>query len=197
LYNSFDAISSLALSGQNKDVYVLMKALGNFYKKSLSKGSEVIKISEEIDIVKNYLIIQQYRYSKLFNVKYDLDKECDNYQIVKLTLQPLVENSIYHGIKPKYTQGNILIKSRFKGKYIRLTIEDDGLGIDKIELEGILNNSEATNKLSFGLKSTIERLKIFYGKENLVSVESQKGVGTKIVIDIPLAGGMEIGKIDF
>ena len=113
LYNTFDAISSLALMGRNDEVYKVMKALGSYYRISLSKGSEVITIGEEIEVVKNYLTIQQVRYGDIFTVSYDIDEVAKKFNILKLILQPIVENAIYHGIKPKGEKGNINISAKY------------------------------------------------------------------------------------
>lgn len=92
LYNSFDTISSLALDNRNDEVYKIIKALGNFYRTSLSNGKEVISIEEEIKTVKSYLTIQQIRYDNMFNVNISVDERANKYKILKLILQPLVEN---------------------------------------------------------------------------------------------------------
>lgn len=191
LYNTFDAISSLALSGRNDEVYRVMKALGSYYRISLNKGSEVITIGEEIDIVKNYLTIQQVRYGEIFAVSYDIDDVAKRFKILKLVLQPLVENAIYHGIKPKGEKGNIHISAKFIENFIILTIEDDGVGMNEEDIHKIIDGNYKDNKTSFGLKGTIERLRIFYAERNLFTIESKKDQGTKVVINIPIEGENE------
>ena len=101
----------MALSGENEQVYKVMKALGSYYRISLSKGSEVITVAEEIEVVK---IIWPYsvRYGDIFNMHYEIDEKTTQYKILKLILQPLVENSLYHGIKPKGEKGNIYLRCR-------------------------------------------------------------------------------------
>lgn len=184
LYNTFDAISSLALMGKNDQVYKVMKFLGSYYRVSLSKGSEVISIKDEVEVVRNYASIQQVRYGDIFDIHYDIDDRANNYKIPKLVLQPLVENALYHGIKPKGEKGNITIHVKYLGDFIELSVEDDGVGIDKGTIEQILNNEVKDEIKSFGLKGTIERLKIFYGINNPVTIESSEN-GTKVIIRIP------------
>lgn len=185
LYNTFDSISALALAGRNEDVYKVMKALGGYYRTSLNQGDEIIKIAEEIDLVKNYLIIQKFRYGDLFAAEYDLDPEAGEYKVLKLVLQPLVENAIYHGIKPKGEPGSIKIKTKLIGDKIQLIVQDDGVGFSETELERIEAKSVSGVNKSFGLRGTIERLRIFYGAEVGYQIETQKGSGTQITITIP------------
>lgn len=187
LYNTFDAISSLALSGQNDQVYKVMKSLGSYYRISLSKGSEVITIAEEVDVVKNYMAIQQVRYGEIFALHYDIDERATHYKILKLVLQPLVENALYHGIKPKGDKGNITVRVKYKELYVELTVEDDGVGMSEEAISSLLSDQcAAAQKTSFGLRGTIERLKIFYGINDPVSIESEKYGGTKVIIRIPV-----------
>lgn len=187
LYNTFEAISSLALLGENKEVYALIKALGSFYRVSLNKGSEIITISEEVEVIRNYLLIQKARYGDIFTVSYDIDDRALKHKILKLTLQPLVENSLYHGIKLKGEQGNIHISIQCHPGAIIIGIEDDGVGMEAEEVADILLSGKTeTNSKSFGLRGTIERLRIFYGVSNIVSIQSEKNVGTKITLTLPI-----------
>jgi len=186
LYNTFDAISSLALSGKNQDVYKIMKALGNYYRTSLSKGREIITIGEEIEVVKNYLKIQKYRYEDMFSVEYDVDEEVKNYKILKLVLQPFVENALYHGIRPMQKSGTIFVSAKYYTDFIELSIADDGMGMSQEDVNRLTSGQTARDKTSFGIWGTIERLKILYGEDDVVSIESQLGLGTKVKIKIPV-----------
>ncbi|MCX7709501.1 MAG: sensor histidine kinase [Clostridia bacterium] len=188
LYNTFDAISSLALAGKNKDVYAIMKALGTYYRTSLSKGREVITVGEEVDVVVNYLKIQKYRYEEMFEVSYDIDEEAKSYKILKLVLQPFVENALYHGIRPKNASGNISVSAKCREDCILLQITDDGVGMDEGDVKKLTSGKAERENPGFGVWGTIERLRIFYGVEDVVSIESQKGVGTTVSIRIPLQG---------
>lgn len=196
LYNTLDAMRYLALSGKSEELYESLEALGSYYRISLSKGQESITIKEEIDILKSYLILQKLRYGDIFEVTYDIDKSAYEYKIPKLVLQPLVENSIYHGIKPKGEPGLIKICVRIKDEKIILSVEDDGVGMSEEVLSSIKSEVLDLNKLSFGLKGTIKRLKLFYDtKDNynindIYSVESEKRKGTKIFITIPMLRGV-------
>jgi len=182
LYNSFDAISCLALEGKNDDVYKIIKSLGNFYRTSLSNGREVISVREELETVKSYLTILQIRYENLFEINMDIDERCDECKILKLVLQPIVENSIYHGIKPSRRKGNIFISTSLKNDYVELVVQDDGVGIS----EDKLNMIKGLNTEGIGLRSTIERLNIFYNGKGKLEVESKLLEGTKVTITIPI-----------
>jgi two-component system sensor histidine kinase YesM len=186
LYNTFDAISSLALSGRNDEAYRALKALGSYYRTSLSRGSEVITIGEEIDVVRNYLTIQQLRYGDIFTVHYDIDERVKKYKILKLILQPLVENALYHGIKLKGERGNIHIAAKHSQEQIVLSVEDDGVGISEEMLHKIIQGQYDDTKVSYGLRGTIERLRIFYGVNDLFTIESREYSGTRVAINIPI-----------
>ena len=188
LYNTFDAISSLALSGRNEEVYKVIKALGNYYRTSLSKGNEVITIIEEIETVRSYLSIQKIRYGDIFAVKWDIDERANKYKILKLILQPLVENALYHGIKPKGESGIISITTKYMDERLELMVEDDGVGISEETIQRIMRGEKYEVKSGFGLRGTIERLRIFYGIDDVIKIENESGSGTRVTITIPLKG---------
>ena len=181
LYNTLDSINSLALSGENKKIYKMIKSLGKFYRVSLNEGNSLITIKEEINTIRNYLIIQEIRYKDLLEVEYNLDDSCNDYKIIKLVLQPLVENSIYHGIRNKNEKGKISISTYEDNENVFLTVEDNGAGIDKEKIRDIYNNKG----IGVGLRVTKERLRIFYGEKFKFIVESKVNIGTKITIKIP------------
>lgn len=185
LYNTLDSIASLALSGESEQVCDLVESLGNYYRISVSKGKDVITIGEEIDMVRNYLNIQKVRYQDMFEAEYDVDESCLKYPILKLVLQPLVENSLYHGIRQKGTPGRISVAARNSGDNVRITVEDDGVGMPLEQIEMILNEKINMQSKSFGLRGTLERLRIFYGDENCFKIESGVGKGTKVTLIIP------------
>jgi two-component system sensor histidine kinase YesM len=185
LYNTFDAISSLALSGKNRDVYAIMKALGTYYRTSLGRGREVITIGEELDVVVNYLKIQQYRYESMFRAEYEIDEAAKRYRILKLVLQPFVENALYHGIRPTGRSGTIRVRAKESSGSVQLEVEDDGAGMTEEQVERLMSGKELGREPGFGVWGTIERLKLFYGVENIVRIESGEGRGTKISIRVP------------
>lgn len=185
LYNIIDTMSYLALEGKCDQLYEALEALGCYYRTSLSKGSEVITIREEIEIVKNYITLQKLRYGDAFTVDYSIDEEVYEYKILKLVLQPLIENSLYHGIKPKGELGKIIVSARLKTNSVIISVEDDGVGMSEEELDKVMCDKIDANKKSFGLRGTIERIQIFYGVSDIYSIESQKRYGTKVSFFIP------------
>jgi len=181
LYNTFDTINSLALLGKNKTIYEMIKALGKFYRTSLNNGKDIITVKEEINTVKSYLIIQNIRYEDMFEVEYDLDPRCDDFKIIKLVLQPLVENAIYHGIRSSKDKGKIRISTSQDEEKVILTLEDNGNGMEESQVRNI-NENKTTG---IGVRTTKERLRVFYGDEHEFIVESKKNVGTRITIKMP------------
>ncbi|WP_429351822.1 histidine kinase [Paenibacillus sp. 4624] len=199
LYNTLDSITSLAMSGMNDKVCEMLEALGSYYRLSVSKGNEVITLREEVEIVRHYLTIQQVRYPGVFEVRYDIDPDCEQVLIPKLVLQPLVENSLYHGIRAKGSSGIIRIQAQQTGDSVTLTLTDDGAGMSEDQMQQIQrtekhkflrpvhDQSESNSNVnaSFGLWGTMERLRIFYDREDVLNLESVPGKGTSITITIP------------
>lgn len=191
LYNTLDAMGYLALSGRCDEVYEALEALGGYYRTSLSKGREVITVGEEIDIVKNYFLLQKLRYGDIFMDTYEVDEKVLHIRILKLVLQPIVENALYHGIKPKGEKGNIKVTVGLIGNLMKISIEDDGIGMTEEELDKVVSDKIDNNNLSFGLRGTIERLRIFYGISEVYEIESRKRYGTKVTISIPIEGDVK------
>lgn len=150
---------------------------------SVSKGLDVITLGEEIEMVRNYLKIQNIRYQDVFEAQFDVDEDCLQYPIPKLVIQPLVENALYHGIRPKGTKGTITISARSMKDEVRISISDDGVGMLEEEIMQILERKDQLK--SFGLWGTMERLRIFYGNKNCIKIESELGKGMTITIIIP------------
>ena len=186
LYNTFDSVSSLALMGRNDDVYKMMSALGSFYRISLSKGKEVITISEELETVRSYLAVLKYRYPDLFTAGFNPEPETLSREIPKLVLQPFVENAVYHGLKPRNEEGRIEIRTWREDERVKLLIEDDGIGMSEEKLEAVLSRNAPSK--SFGIWGTVQRLRLYYGEEDIVSIESRRGEGTRVLISIPAEG---------
>ncbi|MGL1893459.1 MAG: histidine kinase [Spirochaetaceae bacterium] len=185
LYNTFDSICSLALMGENEKVYKMVSSLGSFYRISLSKGREIIPLSSEIEALKNYLDILSFRYEN-FSVHYSLIEKLSDISILKLILQPFIENSIYHGIKPKGEHGNIWISVEQIDMYCIITLQDDGIGMDNEILESLFDGSD-----SFGVKGTIHRINLYYERSDLVEIKSKKNYGTTVKIKIPKEGNFD------
>lgn len=191
LYNTIDTMKYLALTGETEDLYDALEAFGGYYRTSLSKGSEMITVESEINLIKDYLYLQKMRYGDIFRTVFEIDPLTLSYKTLKLIIQPLVENSIYHGIKPKIEKGLITIKTKLKGDCMIFEVEDDGVGMTSEELADISGENLDKNAKSFGLRGTFKRLSIYYERKDLCKIESEKGKGTKITIRIPITEGRD------
>lgn len=184
LYNTLDSIIWMAESNR-KEVVVMADSLAKLFRLSLSKGRQFITIQEEIEHVRNYLIIQSMRYKDKFKYVIDIDEELYEMQSLKLILQPLVENAIYHGIKNKRYQGNILIKGRLFLGDVLLQVMDDGIGMSQEEQKNILTNKKNKKMGGVGVRNVNERIKLYYGQQYGLEFISEKGVGTVVDIWFP------------
>jgi two-component system sensor histidine kinase YesM len=189
LYNTLDSI--IWMAEVNKDeVVVMADALANLFRLSLSRGEDLILIEHEIEHVKNYLIIQSMRYSNKFDYIIDVDEDILKHKALKLILQPLVENSIYHGVKNKRQKGLIIIRGRKSNGKILLQVMDDGIGMTQSRCEEIVlsRHSGRSGKRfnGVGVKNVNERIKLYHGNEYGLEYISQPGVGTVVQIWIPV-----------
>jgi two-component system sensor histidine kinase YesM len=193
LYNTLDAIVWMAELKKTDQVIEIVRALSNFFRITLSKGKDWISIGEEIELTKNYLTIQRMRYQDILDYKIEVDEAVVDDTILKLTLQPLVENALYHGIKPKRGGGTITVRAKQKSNgQVLLEVEDDGVGCTPYTLGRIQQeiNSEADEitleEGGFGLANVSKRIKLYYGKQYGLSIDSQYHEGTQITVAIPV-----------
>ncbi len=184
LYNTLDTIKLLSKKGENEMAFQAVKALGKFYRTSLGKGEEAIRISEEFEIITNYMKIQRFRYKGIFELQTYLETSISEYKILRLILQPLVENALYHGIKPKGESGIIFVRAYKEDGQIKLIVEDDGVGFD-VDILSDKDDENVPKLNGYGVNNTIERLRIYYDNKVNFKIESQRGIGTKITISIP------------
>lgn len=188
LYNTLDTIVWLIEGNESEKAEEVVIALSNFFRFSLSKGKESISIREEEQHISNYLQIQQMRYHDILEYDIQIDRAVYDYQILKLTLQPLVENALYHGIKYKRSKGYIHINGEKEEDKIYLCVRDDGVGMDEEELKSLQEEIEKPCKETakgFGLANVNERLRMNYGPEYGITIQSQKNKGTIVNIVIP------------
>jgi two-component system sensor histidine kinase YesM len=191
LYNTLDTIIWMAESKQTGQVVEIVSALSNFFRISLSKGMDWITIGEEVERVRNYLTIQKMRYRDILDYKIDVSEDVAENTILKLILQPLVENALYHGIKNKRQGGTISVRARRKNENeIMLEVEDDGIGFtpEKIKkLRAELEDDSGDIKLEsgFGIGNVNRRIRLYYGKPYGLSIESEYASGTRVTLVIP------------
>ncbi len=188
LYNTLDTIVWL-IEGNDSDKAVnMVVSLSEFFRLVLSKGKEYITIQEEELHIKSYLKIQQVRYRDILEYEIRIDPRLYRYKILKLTLQPLVENSLYHGIKYKRAKGIITVTGEMEEGRIRLRVEDNGVGMEPEELENlqaeIMKPCKDTGK-GFGLANVNERIRMNFGSEYGMTIRSEAGKGTVVDILIP------------
>ncbi len=191
LYNSLECINCMAMDEGAPEVQKAIETLGNFYRNSLSKGNREIPLNREITIVKDYMYLQRLRYGDSLNDEYDIDEETLGVYVPKLTLQPLVENSIYHGIRLKGEPGVIKVSCHLMDNNLIIEIYDTGVGMSEAKIAEVLSGdapqSKEDNSLSgFGLKGTVKRLRYYSNREDVVDIKSEPGEFTKITINLPV-----------
>ncbi len=191
LYNTLDTIIWMAESKKTDQVVKIVTALSNFFRISLSKGMDWITIGEEVERIKSYLTIQRMRYRDILDFKIEVDENVAENTILKLILQPLVENALYHGIKNKRRKGTINVRARRKGEdEILLEVEDDGIGFTPEKLARLraeLDDDSGDIKLEsgFGIGNVNKRIRLYYGKPYGLSVQSEYTTGTCVTLVIP------------
>lgn len=194
LYNTLDAIIWLAEAGEQKKVVDMVGSLSEFFRTSLNRGKDIITIEEELHHVRSYLEIQQVRYQDILNYEIRVPEELNKYLIPKITIQPLVENALYHGIKNKRGAGRILIKARKEETYFSIQIEDDGIGIREDRLEQVragIRDKVLTGKDIYGLYNVNERIRLNFGEKYGISIESVYGEKTIVSILLPYMETMD------
>lgn len=191
LYNTLDSIVWAAEVNKNDQVVEMTKALSGFFKTVLSKGKEWITLRDELEHVRSYLRILQIRYRDILKYDINFSEDILDYKVLKLTLQPVVENAIYHGIKNKRTLGTITIRGQVTDdKMLLLEVIDDGQGMTGEKLQKVIENmnnfsADDSKTSGFGLKNVNQRIKLYYGKQYGLSIESEYTEGTKVSIILP------------
>ena len=188
LYNTLDAIVWLAEENKSAEVVKMVTSLSDFFRTTLSKGHDYITVKEERTHIESYLEIQQFRYQDILDYEIQMDEEIYGYIIPKLTLQPLVENALYHGIKNKRGKGKILITGKKQGDKIIFQVIDNGKGMTEEELNSLRKKMAGTDTgdeaKGFGVSNVNQRIKYYYGEEYGVFFESKENEGTNATIII-------------
>lgn len=190
LYNTLDAISWMCEEGKTHDAKEMVNALASLFRISISKGHELIPIAKEIEHAENYLKIQKYRYEDQFTYEFVVDKYCLDYYCNKITLQPIIENAIYHGIHRMVDEGHIRIVIASKDDDIVFVVEDNGVGMTKEKCNEILLHDSA-NKGGIGIKNVNDRIKIYFGEIYGITIDSEEDIGTSVTIRMPKVGEEE------
>ena len=196
LYNTLDTVVWMAEAGDSKKVVDMITALSGFLRIGLNNGKRFIQIREEIRHIENYLKIQKFRYEDILEYSIDIEDNLFDIRILKLLLQPIVENALYHGIKYKRSGGKISVKGYRKDEHIILQVIDNGIGMETKKLESLKNiikneyideiDMVKSSKESFGLYNVAERIRLYYGNEYGLNIDSTENIGTTVSIILPV-----------
>ena len=191
LYNTLDNIIWLAESKKTDEVVMMVSSLSTFFRTSLSKGREFVSVKEETEHIRSYLEIQQFRYRDILDYEIAIPEEYYGYEVIKLTLQPLVENALYHGIKNKRGKGHITVSAERCADVLIFKVKDNGIGMDKqrlTEVCAMLKEDGNTKKENdgFGLFNVNQRIQLHYGTEYGLKVQSTYGEETEVWVRIPV-----------
>ena len=182
LYNSLSMINWKALEADQEDISHITLALSTFYRTALNKGKNILLVKDEIANIKSYLDIQLAMHDNSFDVVYDIDDSILKYETLNLILQPLLENARGHGIDVKTDgRGEIRIEGKENGDFLDFTVSDNGVGMTKTQAAMILSKSSN----GYGVSNVNERIKLYYGEQYAVKIDSTPGVGTKVMLHFP------------
>lgn len=184
LYNTLDSIAWMCEQGRNADAVRMVHALARLFRISISRGHELIPIAKEIEHAESYLQIQMYRYKNQFTYDFDVDPDCLGYYCNKITLQPIIENSINHGLDLMVDEGRIDVLVRQDGDDIVFSVRDNGVGMSEEQIEAIMQHGP-TDRTGIGIKNVNDRLKIYFGKSYGLHITSEPDIGTCVEIRMP------------
>lgn len=187
LYNALDSITWMIEGERNDEAAFMISQLAKLFRISLSKGHTIISVRDELQHAKSYMNIQRIRYKDAFSVTFDVDPELEEYCAVKLTLQPILENSINYGVDPMDDCGEIFIRVKKENDMLILSVEDNGIGMSQEEVSLLLTDSNRKRKhgSGVGLININNRVQILFGKEYGLLIESEPDEGTRVSIRIP------------
>ncbi len=193
LYNTLDTIVWLAEAGKSEQVIDITRAFSSFFRVSLSRGKEWISVEQEIEHIQSYLVIQKIRYRDILDYSIEIDKSLFSNRVLKLLLQPLVENALYHGIKNKRGKGSISIKGYSSNSSMVFIITDNGNGMHSERLREVIKQiksdpEEYESGDIYGLFNVVRRLRLYYGEEATFTISSEWKKGTVVTITVPEVG---------
>ena len=187
LYNTLDSIQWMCEQGKTGDASKMVGALARLFRISISRGHELITIKDELQHAKSYLLIQSYRYRNQFSYRFEVDETLLSYLCNKITIQPLIENAIYHGIDRMVDEGEIVItakRAQDAAGDILITVSDNGVGMTEEQCAKILSK-ERSDSGGIGVKNVNDRLKIYFGERYGLSIHSVPDEGTTVTVRIP------------
>ena len=186
LYNTLDSIVWMAESGRDEEVVIMTSSLARLLRQSLSNEAEFVTVEQEAQYVSSYLTIQKMRYRDQLSYEIEVDPSIRSKKMIKMILQPLVENALYHGIRYKEEPGTIRVRGFMQGDRMILEVEDDGIGMDEEQLAHIFDRKEPDERSNgVGVRNVQERIQLYYGKEYGLTYASEKGRGTTVRVNLP------------
>jgi Predicted signal transduction protein with a C-terminal ATPase domain len=187
LYNSLDVVNCMAIKYKTPEIKYMVDQLSKFYKLTLNKGEDIITIKDELEHVRTYVTIQNKRFDNMITLESSIDERLYDKKILKLILQPLVENSIIHGIMEKeIPKGKIALTGTLKSDSVILVVTDDGVGMTSQKIQNIFEKSENEQVNSYGVSNVNERIKLCFGNKYGLSFISERSRGTTVEITLPL-----------
>ena len=197
LYNTLDCIHWQAIAQGNKEVSVMVKALAQYYRICLSKGKDIIPLQEELEHIKSYLVIQNMRYDNIIEAQIEVDDSYLCIQIPKMTLQPLVENSIYHGLKAKEgMKGSIHVSAKKTGEEVYILIEDTGTGMSEEAIEEMNSSiTEYDDSFGYGVRNVNRRIQLLFGQKYGLRFQRNPVGGVTVEIHLPFECEIEYKEI--
>lgn len=187
LYNTLDTIVWLVECGMNDAAVKMLGDLSVFFRTMLSKGEDIISLKEEVTHTRSYLDIQQVRYRDILDFEISLPKELEKVCLPKLTLQPLAENALYHGVKEKRGKSTIWIDCHMQEELVVIQVKDNGIGISQERLKELRAALNSRQRVGFGMSAVQERLRLFFGEPYGMAISSVFGEGTCVEIRIPIS----------
>ena len=184
LYNTLDSISWMCERGKNTEAVEMVGALAKLFRISISKGHELIPIRSEVQHAQSYLQIQSVRYRNQFAYRFEVDEDCLDFLCNKITLQPIIENAIYHGINGLVDEGEITIRVTSESEDILFIVEDNGVGMEPEQITEIFTQ-KPDGKAGIGIKNVNDRLKIWFGERYGLHIESEPDCGTRVTVRMP------------
>ncbi len=175
LYNTLDSLYFMALIEQADDIAEMVQALSNIFKRSLNNGDKLITLSEEVEHMRDYMKIQNFRFGNRYSLHIQVEEGMEHVEILTFILQPILENAVYHGLEPTCEEGNVYFEAYSRGAHWFFRIQDDGVGIDDV---GVIDSG-------YGIRNIKERIHLYYGATSSVTIESEIGVGTIVNISLP------------
>ena len=188
LYNTLDSIAWMCEQGRSADAVNMVHALARLFRISISKGHELIPIAKEIEHAESYLQIQKYRYKNRFTYEFRVDEGCLDYYCNKITLQPILENAINHGLELMVDEGCITVEICQEGEDILFRVTDNGVGMSAQQVEAIMSRSPG-EQAGIGIRNVDDRLKIYFGPRYGLRITSEPDVGTCVEIRMPKVRG--------